>query len=117
MESMADTLAAFLAGIQAERRTVTRPKAAAISRDSGEILRTSWDFVPPAQRALSTSLEKTKVSPMPAMPRRIPRGMPMPLKTSASKRTLERICFFVAPTDFSSPNCFVRSLMEMEKAL
>ena len=54
---------------------------------------------------------------MPPMPDKIPTGMPMALTASASKNTIRRSCFFVAPMEESRPNCFVRSDTEMAKAL
>ena len=58
-----------------------------------------------------------KVTAMPSIPARIPRGMPTALTARASVKTIDRFCFFVAPTERSNPNCFVRSATEMEKAL
>ena len=40
----------------------------------------------------------------------------MLLKRTASVNTAPRICFLVAPTEDSKPNCFVRSETEIEKA-
>ena len=54
---------------------------------------------------------------MPKSPDKIPRGMPMQPKNTASNNTLPVSCRLVAPMEDSSPNCRVRSLTEMENAL
>ena len=54
---------------------------------------------------------------MPKMPAKIPNGIPITPTSIASKITILRICFFVAPIEESRPNCFVLSDTEMENAL
>ncbi len=55
--------------------------------------------------------------PIPPIPAMIPNGIPSPAITKASKNTEFLLCFAVAPTDESMPNCFTLSLSDMEKEL
>ena len=58
-----------------------------------------------------------RVMPIPATPTNIPSGIPAMLTKNASESTHLRSCALVAPTEESSPNCFVRSFNEMTKEL
>lgn len=66
---------------------------------------------------LNLSPIKCRVMPMPRTPVKSPSGIPAADTVSASKRTMLRICFFVAPTEANKPNWRVLSPVEMENAL
>ena len=104
------------AGIHAEIRVVTRHIAAAIKRATGFITRRISTFAAEV-KALNASRKRYSVIPMPAQPTMSPLGIAAALSTSASQSTERRICFFVAPTDFSMPNSRVLSATEMENEL
>ena len=54
---------------------------------------------------------------MAKVPANNPRGIPIILTIKASINTSFVVWLFVAPMEFNIPNCFLRSLIDMEKAL
>ena len=119
MASIGDSRTARRAGIQAEITAVIRPMPAAASsahRFSTNRISTAPPLSPPGRKP-KLPRRQYRVMPMPRQPTSSPSGIPTAHSTSASYRTLPRICFFVAPTDFRMPNWRVRSATEMEKEL
>ena len=115
MESMALMRMARPAGIQAEISVITRLMKTVRMRPMGLI--TSFISTVEPIRKAKLFRRHQRVMPIPMQPDRIPRGIPARQSRKPSNRTLCRICFLVAPMDFRMPNCFVRSLTEMEKEL
>ena len=64
---------------------------------------------------LNNSPTTWNVTVIPPIPANIPSGIPIALKTTASKNTPLFNCFLVAPMEDNKPNCFLRSLTEIEK--
>ena len=116
---IASTAVIFIArldGIQAEIKTVISAVTAAAITDSGDTqIRIGMTRLEPID--MKRSPISKSVTPMPAMPTKIPRGIPIRLTANASNSTLLRSCRLVAPIEDSSPNCLVRSDTEIEKAL
>ncbi len=73
----------------------------------------SSEYMEPIKRRLTTE----RVTPIPPMPARIPRGIPMSPRMTPSKKTVLRIWPGAAPVEASRPNCFFLSFTEMAKAL
>ena len=97
--------------------TVASPTAAAITMAGTDT--DSWNSTTPPiipESAMSPPMS-FRVTPMPPTPDSSPSGMPTPLMARASKNTELRICREVAPAEDSMPNCLLRSLTEMAKAL
>ena len=116
IESMGETFSALRAGIHAAISVVARHIAAAAA--SAPALSTRRMDTPSAEASRAkTPRRRYRVIPMPAQPTTRPTRMPMLPSRRASYSTQDRICFFVAPTDFSRPNWRVLSLTEMEKEL
>ena len=111
MHSITGVLAAFLAGIYAEIRMVSRLIAAAamsVGADKVRVRGTSW------KRMLAKFWEITEMtSPMLMIPTAIPMGMPIMPMQNPSNNTELRSCFAVAPTEERMPNCCVRLFSDM----
>ena len=115
--SITESRIARLAGIQAARRTDSRQIKAATMSIAG--FSTRCILAVPSGKKIreNDSLKRRSVIPIPAQPKTKPDTIPMPERISASLNTTDRICFFVAPIDFSMPNCRVLSLTEIENEL
>ena len=111
-------LTAFNAGISADINTVITVTAIAIITLTADICILSV-FTDSLEVIITANCfpRRFNVIPIPAIPHIIPIGIPIIHKSPASKNTLLKICFLVAPADFKRPNCFVLSLTDIENAL